>query len=100
MKKLSRIRCRAMLSSAPLPPEVRTARLLLRRQRPEYAMLVKEAVDASLTHLKASVAWAQSAPFPLPTLEALLAGAVTTFDAGAGWAFSIFDHAVTRVLGA
>ena len=63
-------------------------------------MLVKDAVDASLTHLKASVAWAQNAPFSLATLEALLAGTVTAFDARTGWAFSIFDHAATRVLGA
>jgi RimJ/RimL family protein N-acetyltransferase len=63
-------------------------------------MLVKNAVDASLTHLKASVAWAQSAPFSLAALEELLAGSAVAFDAGEGWTFSIFDQAATRVLGA
>lgn len=89
-----------MPSSSPLPAEVRTSRLLLRRQRPEYAPLVNDAVDASLAHLKASVAWARTAPFPLATLENQLAYSAASFDAGKQWAFSIFDAAGIRVLGA
>jgi RimJ/RimL family protein N-acetyltransferase len=82
-----------------LPPIVRTRRLVLRRQRPEDASLIKEAVDSSLDHLQASVAWAQHAPTPLASLEARLAASVAAFDAGEAWAFSIFDAAETQVLG-
>lgn len=39
-----------------LPDRIRTSRLVLRRQRATDAYLVKEAIDASLEHLKASVA--------------------------------------------
>lgn len=86
-------------SSSLLPPEIRTRRLLLRRQHPSDAPLIKDAVDASLEHLQASVAWAQTAPEPLPVLQARLAAAVAAFDAGEAWTFSILEHASTRVLG-
>jgi RimJ/RimL family protein N-acetyltransferase len=86
-------------SESLLPSEVRTARLVLRRQHPHDAPLVKEAVDSSLAHLQAAVAWAQSAPFPLATLVSRLAAAAAAFDAGHAWAFSIFDLEQTRVVG-
>jgi len=73
--------------------------LVLRRQHPEDAPLIKEAVDTSLAHLRASVAWAQSAPTPLPELAARLAASASAFDAGEGWSFTILDTAQTRVLG-
>jgi ribosomal-protein-serine acetyltransferase len=83
-----------------LPAEIRTARLLLRRQHPDDARMIKDAVDASLAHLQSSVAWAQAAPFPLPALTALLAASAAAFDADQAWSFSILDLAKTRVLGA
>ena len=89
-----------MRSTQSLPTEVRTQRLVLRRQSPDDAHLINEAVDASLAHLQSSVAWAQAAPFPLPALAAHLAISAAAFDAGQAWTFSIFDPARTRVLGA
>jgi len=88
-----------MLPISILPPEVSTTRLVLRRQHPDDAHLVKEAIDSSLAHLKASVAWAQSAPFPLATLSSRLGATAAAFDAGRAWAFSIFDLQQTRILG-
>jgi RimJ/RimL family protein N-acetyltransferase len=88
-----------MRSTRSLPPEVRTSRLVLRRQRREDAPLIKEAIDASLAHLQASVAWAQAAPTPLAGLSAHLAASAAAFDAGEAWAFTILDPAQTRVLG-
>jgi RimJ/RimL family protein N-acetyltransferase len=82
-----------------LPPEIRTPRLLLRRQHPHDARLIKNAVDASLDHLQSSVAWAQAAPTPITELAAHLAEAAAAFDGGKAWAFSIFDPSATRVLG-
>lgn len=61
--------------------------------------MIKEAVDTSLSHLRASVAWAQEAPTPLPVLEARLAASAAAFDAGEAWAFTILDATETRVLG-
>jgi RimJ/RimL family protein N-acetyltransferase len=89
-----------MQPSSALPPIVRTRRLVLRRQRPEDAVLIKEAVDTSLAHLRASVAWAQAAPTPLPAVEAHLAAAAAAFDAGQEWTFTMLDVAEVHVLGA
>ena len=88
-----------MLPAHSLPPVVRTPRLVLRRQRPEDAPLIKEAIDTSLAHLRASVAWAQSAPTALPALAARLAESAAAFDAGEAWAFTILDNTQTRALG-
>src|SRR5689334_14842874 len=89
-----------MTSRPSLPATIRTPRLLLRRQHPSDAPLIKEAVDSSLAHLKASVAWAQAVPEPLEVLAERLAAAAAAFDAGEAWTFSILDRAMTRVLGA
>jgi uncharacterized protein YbjT (DUF2867 family)/RimJ/RimL family protein N-acetyltransferase len=88
-----------MTPNTPLPHELRTSRLVLRRQRPDDAPLIKKAIDTSLSHLQSSVAWAHAAPFPLTVLEARLADSVAAFDDGAAWAYSIFDLAETCVLG-
>jgi len=88
-----------MRSIQSLPAEVRTLRLVLRRQHPDDARMIKDAVDASLAHLQSSVAWAQAAPMTLRTLAARLAASAAAFDAGRSWAFTILDLAQTRVLG-
>jgi len=82
-----------------LPQRIRTARLVLRRQHPDDAPLVKDAVDSSLAHLQVSVAWAQSAPWPLLVLKEHLAASAAAFESGSAWAFSVLDSAETRVLG-
>jgi RimJ/RimL family protein N-acetyltransferase len=88
-----------MLQNSLLPSVIRTTRLVLRRQRSGDAPLIKEATDTSVAHLRASVAWAQAAPIPLPDLEARLAGSAAAFDRGEAWAFTVLDPAETRVLG-
>ena len=88
-----------MRPTRSLPALVRTPRLVLRRQRPEDAPLIREAVDTSLAHLRASVAWAQAEPTSLPATAARLAGSAAAFDAGDAWTFTILDAAATRVLG-
>ena len=88
-----------MLSTHSLPSEIRTPRLVLRRQHPDDAPLIKEAVDTSLAHLRTSVAWAQAAPSTVAVLAARLAASAAAFDAGEAWTFTILDRAQTRVLG-
>jgi RimJ/RimL family protein N-acetyltransferase len=82
-----------------LPPEIITPRLVLRRQHPDDARMIKEAVDTSLPHLQAAVAWAQSSPTPLAALKTRLAASAMAFDADESWAFSILDREQSRVLG-
>ena len=82
-----------------LPSVVRTARLLLRRQHPEDAPLIREAIDTSLAHLRASVAWAHAEPTPLAVLAQRLAGFAAAFDNGDAWAFTILEATGERALG-
>jgi RimJ/RimL family protein N-acetyltransferase len=88
-----------MSPSESLPSEIRTPRFVLRRQHPDHARLIKDAVDSSLDHLQSSVAWARTAPIPLADLTARLATSAGAFDAGTAWAFSILDLSETRVIG-
>ena len=88
-----------MASPRSLPTLIRTARLLLRQQRPEDAELIREAVDTSLEHLRASVAWAQAEPTSLRATAERLARSAAAFDAGEAWTFTILDSAQQRVLG-
>lgn len=95
----SSCRSHPMPTYQSLPAFIRTPRLVLRRQQPGDAPLIKDAVDTSLPHLQSSVAWALEAPTPLPVLTARLAASAAAFDAGEAWAFSLFDLTQTRVLG-
>jgi RimJ/RimL family protein N-acetyltransferase len=83
-----------------LPPIVHTPRLVLRRQRPEDAPLIRDAIDTSLAHLRASVAWAQTEPTPLAVLAQRLAESARAFDSGDAWVFTILDATAQRALGA
>ena len=88
-----------MRPARSLPAVVRTPRLVLRRQRPEDAPLIRDAVDTSLAHLRKAVAWAQAEPTSLRDTAARLARSAAAFDAGHAWTFSILDTEETRVLG-
>src|SRR3954465_7269039 len=82
-----------------LPSLVHTPRLVLRRQRPEDAPLIADAIGKSLAHLRGSVAWAQTEPTPLPVLAQRLPASAGAFDRGAAWVFTVFDADAQRVLG-
>ena len=78
-----------------LPTEIRTPRLLLRPWGPNDAAAMKEAVDSSLDHLRASVAWARAEPTELPALAACAAA----FSNGEEWIYAVLDRSNARVLG-
>jgi RimJ/RimL family protein N-acetyltransferase len=82
-----------------LPTTIRTDRLLLRCWRPEDAPMMKAAVDSSLAHLKASVAWARSEPTPLSGLAERLAAFATAFYAGEEWVYALMDLSESQILG-
>ena len=83
-----------------LPSIVHTPRLVLRRQGPEDAPLIREAIDTSLAHLRAAVAWAQTEPTTLAVLAQRLAESAAAFDSGDAWVFTILDATAQRALGA
>ena len=78
---------------------MRSARLLMRRWRPEDACQLRNAIDSSLRELKAWVPWAMREPSSVEELEARLADMRRKFESGEDWAFAVFDADETRLLG-
>jgi RimJ/RimL family protein N-acetyltransferase len=87
------------MATSALPTALRTARLLVRAWRPGDAPLLKAALDESLPHLRASVAWARHEPTPLAGLAERVARHAAGFNAGDDWVYGVFAPDETRVLG-
>jgi len=76
-----------------------TARLVLRAWRAEDAPLLKEAIDASLEHLRPWMPWAHEEPSPLAAVAARVEKFATGFSTGREWLYGIFDPTGREVLG-
>ncbi|MGZ4352653.1 MAG: GNAT family N-acetyltransferase [Gaiellaceae bacterium] len=82
-----------------LPYRIVTDRLVLRCWQPADAPLLKEAVDASLDHLRPWMPWAHEHPQPLDATVELLRTFRGRFDLGEDFVYGIFDAAEERVVG-
>lgn len=82
----------------PIPPEVRTPRLLLRAPRPEDAAAVHAAVHASLPELRPWMVWAQE-PLDLPGTVENLTRAAEAFAAGENLRYLVWNAAGTELVG-
>jgi RimJ/RimL family protein N-acetyltransferase len=78
---------------------IETERLVLRCWSPADAALLKEAVDASLDHLRPWMPWANEEPTDLDSRVALLREFRAKFDLGQEFVYGIFDAGESRVLG-
>jgi RimJ/RimL family protein N-acetyltransferase len=76
-----------------------TERLVIRCLHPADAQLVKEAVDASLDHLRPWMPWAQGEPTSLQTRIERIRRFRADFDLGKDFHYGIFDRDETRILG-
>ena len=81
------------------PDRIETDRLVLRRWTAEDAPLLKEAVDASLEHLRAWLPWSHAAPFTLEKTEEQLRDFRERFLSGEDFVYGVFSADETRVLG-
>ena len=83
-----------------IPPyRIETARLVIRCYDPTDAPLLKEAIDASVAHLRPWMPWIQAEPQTLEEKVQLLRGFRGEFDLGTNFAYGIFDREETRQLG-
>jgi RimJ/RimL family protein N-acetyltransferase len=83
-----------------LPPyRVVTERLVIRCWDPGDAVLLKEAVDSSLDHLRAWMPWAHDDPQPLAEKVGLLRRFRGRFDLGDDFVYGLFDRAEREVVG-
>jgi RimJ/RimL family protein N-acetyltransferase len=84
----------------PTPPyRIESERLVLRCYEPSDALLLKEAVDSSLDHLRPWMPWAQAEPQPLEQKIELLRTFRGEFDLGRNFAYGVFEPDELRLLG-
>lgn len=76
-----------------------TRRLVIRCWNPEDAVLLKEAVDASIEHLRPWMPWASLEPTDLQKKVDWLRTTRGEFDLGKNFTMGIFNPEETRVLG-
>lgn len=87
-----------------LPPagpayRIRTSRLVLRCWNPSDAQLLKDAIDASLGHLRPWMPWANDEPEPVEKKIARLRNFRARFDQDEDYVYGVFNPDETRVLG-
>lgn len=78
---------------------VHTPRLVLRCWEPRDAPLLKEAIDASLEHLRAWMPWAEEEPQDLQEKIALMRRFRGRFDLGQDFVYGIFNRDESGVVG-
>jgi RimJ/RimL family protein N-acetyltransferase len=83
----------------PAPYRIETERLVIRCYEPRDAPLLKEAIDASLEHLRGWMPWAADEPQTLEQKTDLLKGFRSEFDTGENFAYGIFPSDETEQLG-
>ena len=88
-----------MSESELVPAELRTARLMLRRWRPEDAPRLHAALAPSVAHLAPWIPWAVAEPSPVPELEQRLARFAESIAARREWQWGIFDADTGALLG-
>jgi RimJ/RimL family protein N-acetyltransferase len=81
------------------PYRIVTERLVVRCWEPQDAPLLKEAIDASLEHLRPWMPWAAHEPQTLEEKVELLRGFRGKFDLGEDYVYGIFDAGETEVVG-
>jgi len=80
------------------PYRIETERLVIRCYEPRDASLLKEAVDASLDHLRPWMPWARFEPQPLEDKAELLRRFRGEFDLDQNYVYGVFDRAESRQL--
>jgi len=81
------------------PYRIETARVVLRVWGPAEAPKLAQAVEASLDELRPWMPWAHAYPQPLEETVALLRSFRGRFDLGKDFAFGIFSHDESEVVG-
>lgn len=78
---------------------VETERLVIRCWEPRDAQLLKDAIDASLDHLRKWMPWANNEPEPLELKIKRLRQFRAAFDLDKDYVYAIFNKDETQVLG-
>ena len=87
------------MAPSPPPYRIETDRLTIRCWEPRDAPLLKQAVDASLDHLRPWMPWARDEPTPLAEKVELLRRFRGLFDLGQDFVYAIFSRDESEVVG-
>lgn len=89
------------MSELPIQPAYRiiTARLVVRCWEPRDAVAMKEAIDASIEHLRPWMPWAHNEPTELEVKINLMRRFRGEFDLGQNFVYGIFNADESRVIG-
>ena len=89
------------MTEAPVTPprRIETRRLVLRRCRPDEAPLLRDAIDSSLTHLRAWMPWAMQEPRSLAATREHIERSLAEFERGEDFAYSIFPTSEREIFG-
>jgi RimJ/RimL family protein N-acetyltransferase len=88
-----------MQQLAEPPRRIVTERLLLRPYEARDAVVLKEAVDSSLEHLRTFMDWAWAAPEPEAVVRRRLREFRRLFDRGADWIYGLFTLDGSELVG-
>jgi RimJ/RimL family protein N-acetyltransferase len=83
----------------PAPYRIETERLVLRCYEPRDAVLLKDAIDSSLDHLREWMPWAEHEPQSLEDKTKLLKIFRSKFDTGEDFVMGIFSADESEVIG-
>jgi RimJ/RimL family protein N-acetyltransferase len=81
------------------PRRIETARLVIRCYEEDDATPLKEAVDASLDHLRPWMPWTRFEPQTIDQKRELIRAWRQDFDSGEGFVFGIFERGGSRLVG-
>jgi RimJ/RimL family protein N-acetyltransferase len=83
----------------PAPYRIDTDRLVIRCYELGDAPLMKEAIDASLAHLRPFMAWIDDEPQSVEQKAELIERFRAAFDSGEAFVYGIFDRGESQLLG-
>jgi RimJ/RimL family protein N-acetyltransferase len=83
----------------PAPYRIETERLVIRCYEPRDAVLMKDAIDSSLDHLRPWMPWAESEPQTLEEKTDLVKSFRSEFDRGENFVMGIFSADESEALG-
>ena len=82
-----------------IPSRIETERLVLRCWTEADTTMAREAVDASLAHLRPWVDWAMNEPRSMDETRELLRWFAQTFEAGENFQFGVFNQDESKLVG-
>lgn len=87
------------MDETDIPARIETARLTIRCWTEDDAVLLRNAIDSSLDHLRRWMPWALNEPSSIEDTRDRLRGYQTRFEAGEDFTYGLFSRDESEVIG-